>query len=83
MRTEMHDVKPHSIRLVSARKVAFTFDMDEPENGCLRDVALVKRSMAGYLLVYQRFESYSVEYVGKWMVLTATGTISLGVDMRL
>lgn len=83
MRTEMHDARPHSIRVVSARKVVFTFDMDEPENANLRDVELVKRSMAGFMVAHERLESYTAEYLGKWLVLTCVGTISLGVDMRL
>jgi hypothetical protein len=83
MRTEMHDAQPHSIRLVSARKVAFTFDLTLPENANLREQGVVTRSMAAFLLAYDRFESYRAEYVGDWLVLTCTGTITLGVDMDL
>lgn len=75
MRTEMHDATPHSIRMVSARKVAFTFDLTVSENANLRDKSVVTRSMAGFMLAYENLESYRAEYVGDYLVLTCTGTI--------
>ena len=83
MRTEMHDAKPSTIRLASARKVVFTFDLREPENHNLRDQNVLTRSMAAFMLAYERFESYRAEYVGDFLVLSCTGTISLGVDVEL
>lgn len=87
MRTEMHEARPYSIRVVSARKVVFTFDMDEPENENLLDKEVVVRSMAGFMVAHPRFESYTAEYVGKWLVLTCVGVINREhvphVDMHL
>lgn len=77
MITEMHESVPHSIRLVSARKVAFTFDLNDEANENLRDADVVKRSMAGFMITYSRVEAYSAEYIGDWLVLTVTGTITL------
>lgn len=87
MRTEMHDAQPHSIRVVSSRKVVFTFDLDAPENENMKDKDVVVRSMAGFMVAHERFESYTAEYVGKWLVLTCVGTINREhvphVDMHL
>lgn len=84
MRTEMHDAKPHSVRVVSTRKAVITFDMDESENSNLRDQQVLARSMAAFMVAYPRFESYSAEYVGKWLVLTVVGTLSLStIDTNL
>lgn len=75
MRTEMYNARPLSINVVSARRVTFTFDLREPENSNMRDPDVVRRSMAMYLLEYSRMDTYSVEYVGDWLILTVTGNI--------
>ncbi len=74
MITEMHDAQVYSVRLVSMRKVVFTFDLRDNEN--LRDPNVIRRSMAGLMLVHPRTERYTAEYVGDWLVLSVIGTIN-------
>lgn len=82
MQTEMHNTKPHSIRVVSSRKVVLAFDLREPENTNLRDKDVITRSMAAFMLAYERFESYRAEYVGDFLVLACTGTLTLGASVE-
>lgn len=82
MITEIHDAQVYSVRVVSARKVVFTFDLRDNEN--MRDPDVIRRSMAQYMLAYPRVDRYSAEYLGDWLVLTVVGTISLqAVDMYI
>ena len=74
MRTEMDDAKPHAVRLISARKVVFTFDLRDNES--LRSKALVERSMAGLMLTYKDVKRYEAEYFGNWLVISVYGTVS-------
>lgn len=76
MITEMHDAKPYAVRVVSARKVVFTFDLRD--NDTLRDPDVIRRSMAAYLLKYERVSHYVAEYFGEdWLILTVIGTVNL------
>lgn len=74
MQTEMHEAKVHSLQVVSGRTVRLTFNLNENES--LRDPGIVQRSMAAYTLVYPRFEGYTAEYVGEWLILTLMGQIN-------
>lgn len=76
MITEMDGAKPATIRVISARKVVFTFDLTQPENELLREREVLTRSMASYMLAHPRFESYRAEYVVDQLVLTCTGTLN-------
>lgn len=82
MRTEMHDAQPMSIRVVSTRKVAFTFDLTVPENHNLRDKEVIARSMGAFMVAHPRFESYRAEYIGDLLVLTCAGTLNLNHKER-
>lgn len=76
MITEMHDAKPSSVRIVSSRKVVFTFNLRDNEN--LRDPDVVRRSMAAYMLKFERVSHYAADYLGDdWLLLTVTGTVNL------
>lgn len=77
MRTEMHDAKVYSIRVISNRKVVFTFDLRD--NEALRDADVIRRSMAGYMLAYPTVSQWEATYFGDdWLVITVIGIVNTG-----
>lgn len=74
MHNELTGASVLGVEVISSRKVAVSFDLND--NELLRDADLLSRCMTEYLLHYPKASSWTAEYLADLLVLTITGTLS-------